>query len=190
MKGTQAVKTRNNAMDLVKVFAALFVVLIHFPFPGITGNILKAEGRFAVLFFFMISGFFCVKPGEKFVPKVLKRKIWHIAAIYFAAAALYLIYNCVSGGLGFINERFSDLSVTRYSLVRYLVFNDPILTHSHLWFLLALIYSYLLFFAVAKIPLVNKGGVEDIYNNSFAGFEYFCSRNTSLFWSSLKCVLL
>ena len=50
---------RNKNLDAVKAVAACFVVFIHVGFPGETGQIIKVIARFAVPFFFMISGYFC-----------------------------------------------------------------------------------------------------------------------------------
>lgn len=50
---------RNHVLDAEKAAAAYMVVFLHLHFPGVTGDIFNAAARFAVPFFFMISGYFC-----------------------------------------------------------------------------------------------------------------------------------
>ena len=47
---------RNHLLDAMKAIAALGVVFVHFPFPGVIGKICAAFGTVGVIFFFLISG--------------------------------------------------------------------------------------------------------------------------------------
>ena len=59
------VSKRSAYYDLVKFVAYCFVVLIHCPLPGITGEGVTAIARFAVPAFFAISGhFYANKSGS------------------------------------------------------------------------------------------------------------------------------
>lgn len=49
---------RNRTFDLFKWVAALFVLLLHVPFPGDVGGTVRMFARWAVPFFFMVSGYF------------------------------------------------------------------------------------------------------------------------------------
>ena len=49
---------RNRTFDLFKWAAALFVLLLHVPFPGDVGGTVRMFARWAVPFFFMVSGYF------------------------------------------------------------------------------------------------------------------------------------
>uniref|UniRef100_UPI003FA49461 acyltransferase family protein n=1 Tax=Enterocloster clostridioformis TaxID=1531 RepID=UPI003FA49461 len=52
-------------MDCIKGAACIAVVLIHYNFPGYLGIIIKTLSRFAVPFFFGVSGYYCeTKPSE------------------------------------------------------------------------------------------------------------------------------
>ena len=53
-----AEKKQYNLLDALKIVAAFFVVCIHVHFPGDLGRCVIAVARFAVPFFFMVSGFF------------------------------------------------------------------------------------------------------------------------------------
>ncbi len=48
---------RNRTFDLFKWAAALFVLLLHVPFPGDVGGTVRMFARWAVPFFFMVSGY-------------------------------------------------------------------------------------------------------------------------------------
>lgn len=56
---------RNYTLDLLKLFSAFMIVLIHVPFYGEFGTAIKAVARFAVPVFFMTSGYFCYKNDTK-----------------------------------------------------------------------------------------------------------------------------
>ena len=68
---------KNYTLYFFEGLACLLVVLIHAPFPGTLGIIFSSAGRFAVPFFFMISGFslfdylgtplFCTKIKKKII---------------------------------------------------------------------------------------------------------------------------
>lgn len=59
------IKIRYRSMDCIKGAACIAVVLIHYNFPGYLGIIIKTLSRFAVPFFFGVSGYYCeTKPSE------------------------------------------------------------------------------------------------------------------------------
>lgn len=45
-------------LDIIRLIASIFVLLIHCPIDGMTGGYITAIGRFAVPFFILVSGFF------------------------------------------------------------------------------------------------------------------------------------
>ena len=56
-----AKKQYNYCMDFLKGIACIFVVFIHVKFPGNFGQSVQAIARFAVPFFFMVSGYYCYR---------------------------------------------------------------------------------------------------------------------------------
>ena len=59
MSGTMhKVREKNQRLNIVKAIACASVIVLHCPFPGIVGKILYGFARFAVPFFFMVSGYF------------------------------------------------------------------------------------------------------------------------------------
>ena len=49
---------KNNTLELLKLFASYMVVFIHVFFHGNAGIAVDALARFAVPFFFLVSGYY------------------------------------------------------------------------------------------------------------------------------------
>ena len=58
-------KKRNQIVDVFKIVSAIFVVFLHFPFPGYLGKAVFSIARFAVPFFFIVSGYYYSKSNKK-----------------------------------------------------------------------------------------------------------------------------
>lgn len=156
IKGSEgyAMRIRNKGFDLLKGFACICVILIHCPFPGKFGVLLRTISKFAVPFFFAISGYFGVKKWG------VKRKIEHILTLCIAAELFYFVYDFLIEIL-LQNFEIREALVSVFntsSLLRLLVFNAP-LTRPHLWFLYALIYCYVTAFVIERLSKNVKIGI-------------------------------
>ena len=146
-----------NLIDAMRLIAAFFVVTIHVPFPGDFGNIVIAVARFAVPFFFAVSGFFSYYEDNSVISGKIWHKIKHIFTLTIGSFCLYLFFNIIvnalNGWLGiFLRSLFTVKTITAF-----LVFNQPFGVSVSLWFLPSLIYTYIAFFILKKIK---RGGVE------------------------------
>ena len=172
---------RNKNLDAVKAAAACFVVFIHVGFPGETGQIIKVIARFAVPFFFMISGYFCyyaeksrgvkccdakrydVKHGDAKNSDEKKRqnitdkiilKICHILRLFLIAVLFYIIWEVLMTG---IEEKsiFSRMqeAVESQHIKEFIRYNSTSQIRAHLWFLPALLYCYVLDYFIEKFHL-------------------------------------
>ena len=65
---------RNETLECCRILAAVFVVFLHVPFPGLMGRTVNCLARFAVPLFFAISGWFSY--GAK--PEKLLRRMGKI----------------------------------------------------------------------------------------------------------------
>ena len=146
-------KKRNEALDLFKLVAAVFVTFIHVRFPGDVGEMVSAIARFAVPMFFMISGYY---GAHDECTKIIK-KARHIAWMLAHAAVFYLIVNsikslCSGWGAfeGWILEIFSWREVLRLLLLNSVSWSEP------LWFLPALIYTYLVWWCVKRARVSHR----------------------------------
>lgn len=146
---------RNTCLDQIKGIAAVFVVFIHARFPGELGIIVDAIAKFAVPFFFMVSGyFFYCDDFEKSI-KSLPHKIFNIAKI----AGVVTICNIVRI---VIQEQFKldailqwlqhNVLTTRH-ILEFLFLNNSAFS-GVAWFLYALIYCYLIYAIAGKFNLL------------------------------------
>lgn len=150
----KSISSRNNALDLLKLFSAFMVVFIHVPFYGEFGMAVEAIARFAVPIFFMTSGFFCYKNDTA----KIRKKILKIAGILFTASVLYNATNIafvfLKDGAEGIKEYLSVfLEPLRW--LELIVFNRPF-SATRLWFLVALIYVYVMQIVLQKIRAGEK----------------------------------
>ena len=74
---------RNRTFDLFKWAAALFVLLLHVPFPGDVGGTVRMFARWAVPFFFMVSGYFTYGAVQREDAGRLVRRMRRLLRILF-----------------------------------------------------------------------------------------------------------
>jgi len=139
-----SIKQYNYCLDFIKGIACVFVVFMHCEFPDLMGIVVQAISRFCVPLFFMVSGYFCFRNGGGVlsVPEC-RRKILHIGRITLYATLFYL-------GLYLLRKILSDnvsLLVSYRQLIGWLIFNQPVWVVGQMWFLFALLYTYLYFFS-------------------------------------------
>ncbi|CNH65373.1 Serine/alanine racemase [Yersinia intermedia] len=124
---------RNNTLDLVKLIACGFVICLHvagFPeLPSWGQNSIFLLSRWAVPFFFIVSGYYLGAKGSLDVLKKIKK----IICIYLFASLLYLSFI-------FVKSRFNIMTVISDGLSPSVFIFGP---YFHLWFLIALIYGSL-----------------------------------------------
>ena len=145
---------RAQSFDVVKAFACVAVVLIHYNFPGEMGKSVKAFCTFAVPTFFMISGYFLprvpvgeILPVEKIFGRV--RKLFKLLFVSTLGYAVFFWVHdaCLNQGTFMNVSDFCVKYLTAAKLAKFLVTNDG-LFNVMLWFFGALIYCYfvILFF--------------------------------------------
>ena len=140
----------NSCFDFIKGIACICVVFMHCEFPGVFGTAVQAVSRFCVPFFFMISGYYSYYGTDEDKQYDARRKITHIAKITVFASLFYLLATVVPR---LIFGRCIFLT-SRSIFVNWLIFNQPVLISSHLWFLFALLYDYILFSFVYRLNLM------------------------------------
>ncbi|PCI59653.1 MAG: hypothetical protein COB35_10830 [Gammaproteobacteria bacterium] len=148
---------RIDSVDTIRLFAIIAVIAIHtkpFAVDSTTNEtyyylniIINQLARFAVPFFFVISGYFFgqkIRKGNDVV-ETAKAMIYRVGTIYLVWSLIYLLpYNLTAiieyGILG-------PLKVSYWHFISLL--NDPLTipfkgTKIHLWFLISLIYSVII----------------------------------------------
>ena len=151
----ETIKKQYSNLNAIKIIAAFFVVCIHIRFPGDMGNAVVAVARFAVPFFFMVSGFFSYYPDSTRLAAKYKRKISHIGVIFAGSFLLYFAYdvlaNFMNGTLStYLSQKFSITSIAE------LVIFNHVRVMEALWFLPALIYATLIFYFLEKKGVTKK----------------------------------
>lgn len=156
---------RVYAIDFLKCFAALAVVIIHanpfeqVPLFGLDGEtvdlIVETGMRWAVPFFFMASGYFFgkrVNPGEA-NPTYLKRYVWSLVKLYATWTAFYLAYDIVM--LLWKDGSFAEyIQEEKWSWLNFLYLGSPT-SAPHLWFLAALTWSIVLVYIANRRRQLN-----------------------------------
>jgi len=144
---------KNNTLELLKLLASYMVVFIHVSFYGKIGVIADALARFAVPFFFLVSGFYSYQiPCEK-----IKKRIRNILTLLIFAAICYNIFEIATllcwntDGLVARFNKYTDLS----TFINLLIFNMPV-SSGHLWYLLAIFYVYVIFYFSTMLHVKDK----------------------------------
>jgi len=148
-------KKQYNFLNALKIIAAFFVVAIHVHFPGDFGTGVIAVARFAVPFFFMVSGFFSYYENKTSLKEKYKRKIKHVFVLFAGGTALYFLFGAAialySGSVvDYLCKIFSIKSI-----FEFLIFNNTSVSE-FLWFLPALIYVYFVFYIFEKAGITKK----------------------------------
>ena len=141
----------NSALNTVKFIAAMFVIFIHIQFPDNFGIAVNSIARFAVPFFFMVSGYYCYYENievqyKKLINKI--KKMFGFICIYNLLYFLLRIINNIFNHNNIID--FLSEMISSKSIFNFIIFNEsPVWWH--LWFLNALLYCYIIFMLFNKI---------------------------------------
>lgn len=156
---------RNQTLEVCRIMAAVFVVFLHVPFPGVFGKTVNCLARFAVPLFFAISGWFSWQTG----PEKLLRRFGRILLLEAAGISLTVLWRCTLTACdgGSVLEYLRGLIPGYEALEKWVLWNvDPYA--GHLWYLSAMaacygvLWLYTLAFHRRKIdyrPLFVIGGI-------------------------------
>lgn len=140
-------RKRNRCLNLLKGVACIGVVLIHIQFPGVTGLVVEKMSRFAVPLFLMIAGFYAYNCDECTAKKRLQ-KIFKIFVIG------YLVYFAWYFGMALLKGEgleYLSLNYNWKTIVNIVVFCSPNPLPGHLWYLIAMIEVYMLWYFIVKV---------------------------------------
>jgi len=142
---------RNRCLDLFKGIAALGVVFVHIPFPGAFGKCMTTIGSCGVMLFFLISGYHAFGKREEMQKKLMKRFRRNLLITIIALLVYFAVE--ASTHLHGIERWLRDFRQPRLYL-RMFLFNElDIINASVLWFMLALLYAYLIFWLMYRLDL-------------------------------------
>lgn len=135
----------NKTLNLLRAIACIGVVLIHVPFPGNFGLIIKKIFEFAVPLFAMITGYYSYKQNASVICKRLKK----IVLIFLSSLFIYTFFSFLVNVMqGEMLEWIKNL-VNFESLLKLLIF-CTVDYAIPLWYLIAMIEMYIFWFYVVK----------------------------------------
>ena len=144
---------KSNTLELIKLFSSFMVVFIHVPFVGKLGVAVDALARFAVPFFFLVSGYYSYQIScEK-----IKKRIKNILSLLIVSMASYTAFEIITllkynrDGLAAFFGKYTELS----TYVEFFAFNAPV-HFGHLWYLLAIFYVYIIFYFATRLRVKEK----------------------------------
>ena len=137
-------KIRNVFLDGVKVVAFVLVVFLHtVTIDDPASEVVECLARIAVPVFFAVSGYFACKAP---LP-VIARRMGRIALLTAVAVAFFAIVSYA--GLWSTNSEpfLESMRDWKTWLFNFFVYNNIEYAY-HLWFLIALVYTYLFYYLV------------------------------------------
>ena len=133
-------KQINRCLNFIKAICCIGVVYSHSPFPNKLGMIVSYFVKFAVPVFFMISGYFSYYEDKNERCKRIPKKIIHILKLLIISELVYGIAYFMSN---------KSLPVYNFGEIIFKIFIGTFFNGT-LWFLYALIWSYVLLYVIYK----------------------------------------
>lgn len=141
---------RNYFLDFWKFIAAIGVILVHIPFPGVPGIICTCLGTWGVGFFAVISGYACCGDKDTMPGRILKRlrRNGIITALTIALYMLLSYYDYRKNNMLFLWKSELKKPVTYVKMI--FAGDFEFFLGSHLWYLVGLLYCYIIFYILIR----------------------------------------
>lgn len=151
----------NKFLYAVRLFACLAVITIHTRFPGYFGQVMDSLARFAVPYFFAVSGRFLLTSSDESVSYIRSKTCKSLNKLLKITGLVYFVHLLFS----FVVHVSSHVPVSKWfsskfnisELIVFLLYNsgkfiyDGSYTFDHMWYLFALIYVYVLIIIFARL---------------------------------------
>lgn len=154
-------KTRNQTFECMKLLASMFVVFIHFKFPGRLGELMTCLARFAVPLFFSISGYYSYRTKSS----CLMRRILHLLMLNGFGILIYFAWNAFS--MLYLGTDVPETTWLRtYHISLWLTMGvDPY--WGYLWFLPSLALAYGILWGYTRLYEDHPSDFRPIYTAGF-----------------------
>ena len=149
-------KNINHCLDWLKGIACIGVVFGHALFPGTFGHMVYTFAKAMVPIFFLISGYFSYCSDVLRIKERTPKKIVHALKLYLYALGIYFVWIWIKVLLNekTVNQLLRGFSIN--NMVKFFTLNDvSMFDGSHLWFLGALLYCYIILYLLACTKKVN-----------------------------------
>lgn len=132
--------TRKSEIDILKCICSFAIVIIHTPFEGAVGTILRIFSRVAVPIFFMISGYY-----YSFDSKRINRQIRKITYVIVFSHLLYFIFDILMDYIAHVNLYMFNKNESTIDVISQVIIFNVSPAYTHLWYVLAYLYILILF---------------------------------------------
>lgn len=172
----EKIQQKNLSMDFVKLIAACFVVFIHAKFPGRLGSLVTCLGRFAVPFFFAVSGYYSFGVDRYRIQK----RMGHVLKLHLIAIILAVLIDCAGLTLpDFMHYIRGDILPTKNEWLRWILVQD-VPYGDQIWFLTALFQCYGILWVYTVFWEEQPQKNVPLYQATFVLLAIFCTM-TQLF---------
>jgi surface polysaccharide O-acyltransferase-like enzyme len=152
----------NKFLYAARFIACLAVIAIHTRFPGKFGQVVDALARFAVPYFFAVSGRFLLNSSDDTTEYIRSRTKRALIRLLKITGFIYLVHLVFSFIVNVLVNKMQPLEWLSFKynlgeLVNFIMYNsgrfiyDGSYTFDHIWFLFALIYVYVLIYIFAGV---------------------------------------
>ncbi|MCR5805168.1 MAG: acyltransferase [Clostridia bacterium] len=145
-------KSRNHAIDVMRIVMAFLVVTIHWPFDGKAGNVFITFGKTAVPFFLVVCGYMLYRDDSKEMMKRLKKQTIRMLIFFVGANVFYgvasVIADKISMGRIDMKQYFTSKQILDFVLYNFSPFSE------HLWFLGSLLYALVIMLILNKLKIL------------------------------------
>ncbi len=162
---TMEKKQTNSFIYALKFIACLFVITIHARIPGVFGDMIFSVSKFAVPFFFVVSGRFLLTKRDapaaattKEIRETVTQRLYKLLKITGIVYLSYTIFSlCYYLPKGWSIQDWLKDKYNAFESSRFFLFNssryiyDDSYVFDHMWYLFALIYVYLLIIIFAPV---------------------------------------
>ncbi len=150
------VNKRNYTMDVLKAIFAICIVFTHFPFPGEFGTVLSQIGISGVIFFLLISGYNAYDKDDKVACSKLLKRFKRNGILTLIVLLMYLVFAITERLITNDFDIFLNSFTNPWLFPRMIGYGDfEFIYGGPLWFLLALLYSYLILYILHRFKLIN-----------------------------------
>ena len=159
-KGPKAMgdRKRYDTLDVIRIIASFFVVLVHIHLPSPVTAPSMAIARFAVPFFYLISGYFLCDPSDDTKTSLLriKRSLKKTLRLTLAMFVLYALINCIVCLIRSQNPfywLYSKMSTKVF--IEFIILNHTDFICPIIWYLMALIYVLAVIYLLVRYNKVS-----------------------------------
>ena len=151
-------RKRYDTLDVLRIVASFFVVLVHIHLPAPFTAPSMAIARYAVPFFYLISGYFLYDPSDDTTARIkrIKRSLLKAARLTLVMFVLYAVLNCIACLIKSINPFYWLYSKMNTKVfLEFIILNHTGFICPIIWYLLALIYALAVLLLIVKYKKVN-----------------------------------